>query len=148
MRGQAEFGWDDDRDGNSAHKTTDTTARLCDAPPRARPGRRALVRTAGRPSWKVRKCARPAATSCASVTPPARSKHRRPIPLRVEGSFRNPVDNGAWEYSMVLTIRNERGEEIARKLVGVGAMKPDEQRTFTLCVEMNPAGAGGKRTWH
>ncbi|MGH8158085.1 MAG: hypothetical protein ACREPQ_08185 [Rhodanobacter sp.] len=69
-------------------------------------------------------------------------------PLRVEGSFRNPVDSGAWEYSMVLTIRNERGEEIARKLVGVGAMKPDEQRTFTLSVEMNLAGAGGKRTWH
>jgi hypothetical protein len=70
------------------------------------------------------------------------------VPLRVEGSFRNPGDNGAWEYSMVLTIRDERGEEIARKLVGVGAMRPDEQRTFTLSVEMNPAGAGGKRTWH
>lgn len=69
-------------------------------------------------------------------------------PLRVEGSFRNPADSGAWEYSMVLTIRNERGEEIARKLVGVGAMKPDEQRTFTLSVEMSPAGATGKRTWH
>ncbi len=68
-------------------------------------------------------------------------------PLRVEGSFRNPADSGAWEYSMVLTIRNERGEEIARKLVGVGAMRPDEQRTFTLNVEMNPAVAGGKRTW-
>jgi len=70
------------------------------------------------------------------------------VPLRVEGSFRNPVDNGAWEYSMVLTIRDERGKEIARKLVGVGAMQPDEQRTFTLSVEMNPAVAGGKRTWH
>ena len=69
-------------------------------------------------------------------------------PLRVEGSFRNPADSGAWEYSMVLTIRNERGEEIARKLVGVGAMRPDEQRTFTLSVEMNPASAGSKRTWH
>ena len=69
-------------------------------------------------------------------------------PLRVEGSFRNPADSGAWEYSMVPTIRNERGEEIARKLVGVGAMRPDEQRTFTLSVEMNPASAGGKRTWH
>ena len=69
-------------------------------------------------------------------------------PLRVEGSFRNPVDSGAWEYSMVLTIRNERGEEVARKLVGVGAMKPDEQRTFTLSVEMNPASASGKRTRH
>jgi hypothetical protein len=70
------------------------------------------------------------------------------VPLRVEGSFRNPVGSGTWEYSMVLTIRNERGEEIARKLVGVGAMLPDEQRTFTLSVEMNPASAGGKRTWH
>jgi hypothetical protein len=49
---------------------------------------------------------------------------------------------------MVLTIRDERGEEIARKLVGVGAMQPDEQRTFTLSVEMNPASAGGKRTRH
>ncbi|MES2313940.1 MAG: hypothetical protein V4566_16750 [Pseudomonadota bacterium] len=69
-------------------------------------------------------------------------------PLRVEGSFRNPVDSGAWEYSMVLTIRNERGEEIARKLVGVGAMQPNEQRTFTLNVEMNPASASSKRTRH
>ncbi|HEX5960542.1 MAG TPA: hypothetical protein VFY97_04755 [Rhodanobacteraceae bacterium] len=67
-------------------------------------------------------------------------------PLRVEGSFRNPADNGAWEYSMVLTIRNERGEETARKLVGVGAMQAGEQRSFTLSVEMNPGGA--KRTRH
>jgi hypothetical protein len=66
-------------------------------------------------------------------------------PLRVEGSFRNPADSGAWEYSMVLTIHNERGEEIARRLVGVGAMQPGEQRKFSLSVEMNP---GGKRTRH
>ena len=47
---------------------------------------------------------------------------------------------------MVLTIRNERGEEIARRLVGVGALQPDEQRTFTLSVEMAPAEkADGKR---
>jgi hypothetical protein len=61
-------------------------------------------------------------------------------PLKVEGSFRNPADSGAWEYSMVLTIRNERGEEIARRLVGVGAMQPGEQRAFSLSVEMNPGG--------
>jgi hypothetical protein len=64
-------------------------------------------------------------------------------PLRVEGSIRNPVEGGAWEYSMVLTIRNERGEEIARRLVGVGALQPDEQRTFTLSVEMVPAADKG-----
>ncbi|MGH8126049.1 MAG: hypothetical protein ACREPK_09420 [Rhodanobacteraceae bacterium] len=67
-------------------------------------------------------------------------------PLHVEGSFRNPADSGAWEYSMVLTIRNERGEEIARRLVGVGAMQSGEQRTFSLSVDMNPAGP--KRTRH
>jgi len=68
-------------------------------------------------------------------------------PLKVEGSIRNPGE-GAWEFSMVLTIRNERGEEIARKLVGVGAMQPDEQRSFTLSVEMTQGAARGKRTRH
>ena len=59
--------------------------------------------------------------------------------LKVEGSIRNPPDAGAREYSMVLTIRNEQGQEIARRIVGVGAMQPDEQRSFTLAVEMTPA---------
>jgi hypothetical protein len=66
-------------------------------------------------------------------------------PLRVEGSIRNPGEAGVWEYSMVLTIRNERGEEIARRLVGVGAIQPDEQRTFTLSVEMVAAGEAKRR---
>ena len=30
-------------------------------------------------------------------------------------------------------------EEIARKLIGVGAMNPGEQRSFTLAVEVTPA---------
>lgn len=68
-------------------------------------------------------------------------------PLRVEGSFRNN-EGSAWEYSMVLTIRNERGEEIARRLIGVGAMQPKEQRTFTLSVEMTPPDSSMKRTRH
>ena len=37
---------------------------------------------------------------------------------------------------MVLSIRNDRDEEIDRKIVGVGAMRPGEQRTFTLTVEI------------
>jgi hypothetical protein len=60
-------------------------------------------------------------------------------PLRIEGSIRNPADGGPWEYTMVVSIKNDRGEEIARKLIGVGAMNPDEQRTFTLAVEVVPA---------
>ncbi len=79
----------------------------------------------------------------------ARSAPESVTSLRVEGAIRNPAEGGTWEYSMVLTIRNERGEDIARRIVGVGAMQPEEQRTFTLSVEMVPAGdKGGKRTRH
>ena len=56
-------------------------------------------------------------------------------PLRIEGSIRHPADGEPWEYTVVVSICNDRGEEIARKLIGVGAMNPNEQRTFTLSVE-------------
>ncbi len=45
---------------------------------------------------------------------------------------------------MVLTIRDENGKEIARRLVGVGALQPEQLRTFTLSVEMRSAEAGQK----
>lgn len=66
-------------------------------------------------------------------------------PLRVEGSIRHPAEGGAWEYSMVLTICDDVGETIARRVVGVGALRPDEQRTFTLSVEMMPTANRAKR---
>ena len=56
-------------------------------------------------------------------------------PLRIEGSIRHPADGEPWEYTVVVSIHNDRGEEIAHKLVGVGAMNPNEQCTFTLSVE-------------
>jgi RNA polymerase subunit RPABC4/transcription elongation factor Spt4 len=59
--------------------------------------------------------------------------------LKIEGSIRQPADVSAWEYSVVVSIRNEAGKEIARKLIGVGAMAPDELRTFNLSVEVGPA---------
>ena len=62
-------------------------------------------------------------------------------PLRIEGSIRHPPDGEPWEYTVVVSIRNDRGVEIGRKLVGVGAMNPNEQRTFTLSVEAVPAKA-------
>lgn len=76
----------------------------------------------------------------------AQRAQRTASALRVEGTVRHPSDGEAWEYSMVLSIRNERGEEIDRKLGGVGAMRPGEQRTFALSVEITgnglPGGAG------
>jgi hypothetical protein len=73
-----------------------------------------------------------------------------PTPLRIEGSIRHPADGEPWEYTVVVSIRNDRDEEIAHKLIGVGAMNPNEQRTFTLSVEAVPAkakdpGKGGTR---
>ncbi len=37
---------------------------------------------------------------------------------------------------MVVSIRNDRGEEIARKVIGVGALTPNEGRTVTLSVDV------------
>jgi hypothetical protein len=57
-------------------------------------------------------------------------------PLSIEGSIRHPADGEPWEYTVVVSIRNDRGEETARKLIGVGAMSANEERTFTLSVEV------------
>ena len=56
--------------------------------------------------------------------------------LRVEGGFKHPVGGEPWEYSVVISIRNDRGEELARKVVGVGALAPNEGRTVTLSVDV------------
>ncbi len=66
-------------------------------------------------------------------------------PLRVEGTIRHPRDDAPWEYTVVLSIQDGRGTEIARKVVGVGAMQADEQRRFTVTVEANPVGRGPRR---
>ncbi len=64
--------------------------------------------------------------------------------LRVEGQFKHPPAGAPWEYSVVVSIRNDRGEEVARKVVGVGALLPQESRTVTLSVDVfTPGGPGG-----
>jgi RNA polymerase subunit RPABC4/transcription elongation factor Spt4 len=68
--------------------------------------------------------------------------------LKIEGSIRQPADTTAWEYSVVVSIRNESGKEIARKLIGVGAMVPDELRTFNLSVEVVPMKGKNGKTRH
>jgi hypothetical protein len=64
--------------------------------------------------------------------------------LRVEGSVQHPPEGAVWEYSLVLTIRNERGEEISRKVVGVGALQNKESRTFTMSVDVLTSDTGKK----
>ena len=70
----------------------------------------------------------------------------RSVPLDIEGTLSPPAGEVVHEYSMVLSIRNERGEETTRQVIGVGALYPDELRTFTLQVEMTEAtGTKAKR---
>jgi hypothetical protein len=61
-------------------------------------------------------------------------------PLRIEGTIEHPRSRGAWEYSMVLSIRNERGEELTRRVIGVGALQAAERRSFTVSVEITKTG--------
>ncbi len=61
--------------------------------------------------------------------------------LKVEGTLQHSARGGDWEYSVVLSIRNERGEEISRQVVGVGALGPSEARTFALSVDVSTPGA-------
>jgi hypothetical protein len=57
-------------------------------------------------------------------------------PLRVAATIQHPDAGEPWEYSVVLSVRNEKGEEITRQVVGVGSLRPLEQRTFNLAVEI------------
>jgi hypothetical protein len=56
-------------------------------------------------------------------------------PLRVEATVRQPVGGKGCEYSLVVTVRNDRGEELTRQVIAVGGIKPAEARIFTVVVE-------------
>jgi hypothetical protein len=77
-----------------------------------------------------------------SASPPLRRRHRRPsgpghrLPADVDGTIRHPGTEAAWEYSVIIEIHDERGEMVARRVVGVGALRAGEGRKFTLRVEV------------
>lgn len=56
--------------------------------------------------------------------------------LRVEGTVKHPGGEAPWEYSLVISVRNERGEETNRQVVAVGAIQAGEFRTVTLNMEV------------
>jgi hypothetical protein len=59
--------------------------------------------------------------------------------LRVEGMIEHPPTlKDPWEYFVVIAVRNERGEEVTRQVVNVGALQNNEKRSFTLSVELMP----------
>ncbi len=61
--------------------------------------------------------------------------------LRVEGMIRHPPLEQPLEYFVIIAVRNDRGEEVTRQVVNVGALQAAEKRTFTLSVEVLPPQA-------
>ena len=61
---------------------------------------------------------------------------RRFSALHVEGTLRHPAGTTPWEYSVVITVRNQKGEEVARHVVGIGAMHGADLRTFDFSVDV------------
>jgi hypothetical protein len=61
--------------------------------------------------------------------------------LRVEGRIDHPAGAEPLEYCVVVSVRNDRDQEVAREVVNVGALQPREGRTFSFSVEVLPPKA-------
>jgi hypothetical protein len=61
--------------------------------------------------------------------------------FNIEGTIAHKQTSEHCEYCIVLDIRNERGEQVMRQVVGVGALHPGELRRLNLAVEMLPIRA-------
>lgn len=57
-------------------------------------------------------------------------------PLRIEGTVRLPSPGVACEYSVIVAVHNEQGEELSRRAVAVGGFDSSETRKFTVYVEV------------
>jgi hypothetical protein len=50
--------------------------------------------------------------------------------------IQHPRAGEPWEYSIVVSILDEDGTELARHVAAVGAMRYAERRSFTFSVEV------------
>jgi hypothetical protein len=58
------------------------------------------------------------------------------IAWQVEGTLEAGSLGAGTEYSVVISVRNERNQEVARHVVNVGALTGEQRRTFNLAVEV------------
>jgi hypothetical protein len=61
--------------------------------------------------------------------------------LSVDGSISHKVSTEPCEYFVVLDIRDERDQQLARQVIGVGVLQPGEQRRLNVSVGMRPVRA-------
>ena len=57
-------------------------------------------------------------------------------PLRVEGTVQHTALSRPSEYSVILTVQDENGAEISRRVMAVGALSPTNSQKFTVWVEV------------
>jgi hypothetical protein len=61
--------------------------------------------------------------------------------MRIDGSIRHTKPGEQCEYCVVIAITNEKGEKIARQVVGVGALQAGERHNYSFSVELMPVRA-------
>lgn len=69
------------------------------------------------------------------------------IAWQVEGTINPELETASSEYCIMISVRNEKNDEVARQVVNVGALQGEQRRTFTLSVEMSPAKSPGLRRY-
>jgi hypothetical protein len=65
--------------------------------------------------------------------------------MRIEGSIRHSARDESCEYCVVVSITNERGEKVARQVVGVGALQPGERHKYSFSVDLMPVRSAPER---
>ncbi|HEX4023117.1 MAG TPA: hypothetical protein VHX52_00190 [Steroidobacteraceae bacterium] len=65
--------------------------------------------------------------------------------LSIDGTIAHRQTGEPCEYCIVLDITNERGEQLVRQVVGVGALQPGELRRLNLSVDMLPIGLAASK---
>ncbi len=62
--------------------------------------------------------------------------------FKVEGTVHPPSGPDAWEYDVVVALYDEKGAEVAREVVHVGALRPGAARRCVVSIDAYPvAGA-------
>jgi len=65
--------------------------------------------------------------------------------MRIEGSIHHAGRDESCEYCVVVSITNQKGEKIARHVVGVGALQPGEKHKYTFSVDLVPTRSASER---
>ena len=58
------------------------------------------------------------------------------VALKVAGKVSRQATDGPGEYAVVVVIRDARGAELARKVIGVGGLAAGDERQVELTVEI------------